>query len=63
MARVKVDTKPNKFNEIFSSANRFVVRKKADNPFLRTRAARVVIAKKSAIREQESSAAVLAAKK
>ena len=27
--------KPNKFNEIFNSANRFVVYKKAGNPFLK----------------------------
>jgi hypothetical protein len=36
MAKAEViEKRPNKFNEIFNSANRFVVYKKAGNPFLK----------------------------
>jgi hypothetical protein len=56
MAEAKVRIKPNKFNEIFNSANRFVAYNKADNPFLKKKEVRVISTKKSAVRESAGAA-------
>jgi hypothetical protein len=67
MPRAKIAIRPNKFNEIFSSANRFVVCKKADNPFLQTRTGRVayvpLVADERVTRTQELAESTLVAKK